>query len=82
MKRKAVDVRLSKELSRVLRHAPPASMDASGWVSLPVLALHLRSKPSEADIREIVLSSDKVGVLVWVWKLQQRHLVGELVGFE
>ncbi|MEW5317048.1 MAG: hypothetical protein WDW38_008379 [Sanguina aurantia] len=60
MKRKAADdVRLSKELSRVLRHAPPASMDASGWVSLPVLLLHLRSKPTEADIRSIVLSSDK-----------------------
>ncbi len=47
-------VRISREMSKVLRHHPPAgAMDAQGWVDLPVLINHLRGKPTEAQIRQV-----------------------------
>mmetsp|Transcript_35605 Transcript_35605/g.79125 ORF Transcript_35605/g.79125 Transcript_35605/m.79125 type:complete len:247 (+) Transcript_35605:133-873(+) len=53
-------VRISKEMSRILRHAPPpGAMDNHGWISLPVLIQHLRSKPTEAQIFQVVESCEK-----------------------
>ncbi|KAG1661561.1 hypothetical protein FOA52_009560 [Chlamydomonas sp. UWO 241] len=46
-------------MSRVLRHASPPGMDAAGWVPLPTLLRHLRGKPSEEDVRQVVSSNDK-----------------------
>lgn len=47
-------VRLSREMSKVLRHAPPkGAMDAQGWVALHVLAAHLKSKPTLEQIRQV-----------------------------
>ena len=53
-------VAISKEMSNILRHNPPAgAMDAQGWVALPVLLRHLKSKLSEQQVREVVDSNDK-----------------------
>jgi RNA:NAD 2'-phosphotransferase (TPT1/KptA family) len=58
-------VRISKELSLLLRHKPPAGlMDGSGWISVPALLPHLKSKPSLDDIKLVVDSSDKVRCLL------------------
>ncbi len=56
------NVRVSKDMSRLLRHhPPPGAMDAAGWISLPVLLKHMRSKPTEEQIRQVVSSCPKVG---------------------
>lgn len=66
MKRKADPqeaalIRVSKEMSRILRHAPPpGEMDAQGWVRLPALLKALRSKATEGTVRQIVEQNDKV----------------------
>lgn len=53
-------VQVSKEMSRLLRHAPPpGAMDSQGWVPLSVLAQHMRSKPSLEEIRSVVADNDK-----------------------
>lgn len=55
------DVRISKEMSRLLRHKPPpGAMDEAGWMSLPVLLRHMRNHPTEEDVRRIVETNDKV----------------------
>ncbi|KXZ44296.1 hypothetical protein GPECTOR_70g527 [Gonium pectorale] len=63
MKRKANDdmnVRISKDMSRLLRHKPPpGAMDAAGWISLPVLLRHLKHSPTEAQLRQVVESCEK-----------------------
>ena len=47
-------IRISKEMSKVLRHhPPPGAMDAAGWVEIPVLLKHLRCKPTEAQVRQV-----------------------------
>jgi RNA:NAD 2'-phosphotransferase (TPT1/KptA family) len=56
----AADVRVSKAMSRLLRHhPPPGAMDAQGWVALPVLLQHLKGA-SEEQVRRVVDSNDKV----------------------
>ncbi|GAX84872.1 hypothetical protein CEUSTIGMA_g12293.t1 [Chlamydomonas eustigma] len=53
-------IRISKEMSRVLRHhPPPGGMDAQGWVALSILIKHLKSRPTEAQVRQVVESNDK-----------------------
>eukprot|EP00798_Chlamydomonas_sp_ICE-L_P001298 gene1298-32649_t len=53
-------VRLSKEMSKTLRHNPPGgTMDKHGWVPIPVLIAHLKSKPSEDDVRAVVNTCEK-----------------------
>ncbi|GLC38620.1 hypothetical protein PLESTM_000754600 [Pleodorina starrii] len=54
------DVRISKEMSRLLRHKPPpGAMDSAGWVSLPVLLRHMRNHPNEEQVRRIVAACEK-----------------------
>lgn len=54
--------RISKDMSKVLRHKPPpGAMDAAGWVNLPVLLRHLKNQPTEQQVREIVAACPKVG---------------------
>lgn len=63
MKRKAEDdsVRISKEMSRILRHhPPPGAMDSAGWVSVPVLLKHLKQKPTAEQVKQVVDSCEKV----------------------
>lgn len=56
------NVRVSKDMSRLLRHhPPPGAMDAAGWISLPLLLKHIRSKPTEEQVRQVVASCPKVG---------------------
>jgi RNA:NAD 2'-phosphotransferase (TPT1/KptA family) len=53
--------RISKELSRLLRHEPPPnSMDEQGYVEVPVLLQHMRSKPTWEELQEVVASCKKV----------------------
>lgn len=62
MKRKAEDisVRISKDMSRILRHSPPpGAMDSAGWVSVPVLLQHLRHKPTVEQVKAVVESCEK-----------------------
>ncbi|KAG2433476.1 hypothetical protein HYH02_012594 [Chlamydomonas schloesseri] len=51
--------RISKDISRLLRHKPPPGMDASGWLSLPVLLRHLKGQPTEQQVRDIVAACPK-----------------------
>lgn len=53
-------VRVSKAMSKVLRHSPPpGAMDAQGWVALPVLLQHLRGDVTEELVRRVVDENDK-----------------------
>jgi RNA:NAD 2'-phosphotransferase (TPT1/KptA family) len=55
-------VRISKEMSKVLRHQPPAgAMDPQGWVDVPVLLGVLQSKPTYEELVTVVQENDKVG---------------------
>ncbi|WIA12668.1 hypothetical protein OEZ85_006312 [Tetradesmus obliquus] len=54
------NVRISKELSYMLRHAPPpGSMDEQGFVSASVLMAHMKSKPTLQELQEVIESNDK-----------------------
>ncbi|KAG2483821.1 hypothetical protein HYH03_017344 [Edaphochlamys debaryana] len=47
-------------MSKLLRHnPPPGTMDAAGWISLPVLLRHLRQHPTEEQVRQVVDSCPK-----------------------
>jgi hypothetical protein len=57
-------VRVSKEMSKVLRHQPPeGAMDPQGWVDVPVLLGVLRSKPTYEELVAVVEENDKVSSL-------------------
>lgn len=61
-------VRLSKEMSKMLRHNPPrGAMDSQGWIPLPVVLKHLRTKATEEDVRKVVDSNDKVRQSHGIW---------------
>ena len=53
------DVRLSKSMSRILRHHPPASMDASGWVALQDLQAALGGNVTVERIRDVTANDVK-----------------------
>jgi hypothetical protein len=53
------DVRLSKKLSRMLRHHPPACIDKSGWVPIEVVKSALGSGQDTAQILRVVESDEK-----------------------
>lgn len=52
-------MRLSKNMSRILRHHPPASMDASGWVALPDLQGVLGGNVTVERIRQVTTNDAK-----------------------
>ncbi|KAJ9526834.1 hypothetical protein QJQ45_017786 [Haematococcus lacustris] len=55
------DVRISKAMSRILRHSPPpGAMDAQGWVPLPLLLQHLGRNVTAEQVRRVVDCNDKV----------------------
>lgn len=68
MKRKgdpqdAALTRISKDMSRILRHAPPqGEMDSEGWVRLPALLKALRQRATEDIVRQITEENDKVSM--------------------
>ena len=51
--------KLSRGMSRILRHDPPASIDASGWVPVADLIKRLGGKVAEADIARVVQEDAK-----------------------
>ncbi|KAL6764085.1 KptA family-domain-containing protein [Haematococcus lacustris] len=54
------DVRISKAMSRILRHSPPpGAMDAQGWVPLPLLLQHLGRNVTAEQVRRVVDCNDK-----------------------
>ena len=53
------DIRISKKLSRMLRHHPPACMDKSGWVPIEVVKSTLGSIQDTAQILRVVGSDEK-----------------------
>lgn len=53
------DVRLSKKLSRMLRHHPPSCIDKSGWVPIDVVTSALASVQDTAQILRVVESDEK-----------------------
>jgi RNA:NAD 2'-phosphotransferase (TPT1/KptA family) len=46
-------VRISKSMSRVLRHDPPSTMDQAGWVPLPDLIRKLGGNVTAQDIQSV-----------------------------
>ena len=52
-------IKVSKNMSRVLRHDPPASIDSSGWVPLPDLLQKMRGSVSLEQIQAVVASDEK-----------------------
>jgi RNA:NAD 2'-phosphotransferase (TPT1/KptA family) len=46
-------------MSAILRHHPPVSIDASGWVALPELQKALGSSVLDTSIREVVEKDEK-----------------------
>lgn len=65
-KRSNDDIRLSKAMSKVLRHKPPACMDSSGWVPLNDLVSHIGIAKSTDQILRVVQSDEKGRFEVWV----------------
>lgn len=53
------DIRVSKKLSRLLRHNPPACVDKSGWVPIEVVKSTLGSVQDTAQILRVVHSDEK-----------------------
>lgn len=53
-------IRLSKEISYLLRHTKLPQGDPNGWVDIPILQQHLRHVASYKDIKRLVEKSDKV----------------------
>lgn len=46
---------ISREMSHILRHAPPpGAMDSSGFVPLHVLLQHMKSKPTVEELRQVI----------------------------
>ena len=53
-------IRISKAMSKLLRHSPPAgTVDSEGWMNLPVLLTHLKGRPTAELVRMAVHSNDK-----------------------
>jgi len=52
-------VKLSKAMSRVLRHQPPPSMDSSGWVAVTDLVSRLPPHASLERIRQVTETDAK-----------------------
>lgn len=52
-------VKVSKSMSRILRHDPPPSIDPSGWVPLPDLMQKMRGSVSLEQIQVVVESDEK-----------------------
>ena len=46
-------------MSRILRHSPPPSIDASGWVPVSDLLQKLGGKVVQADVERIVREDAK-----------------------
>eukprot|EP00892_Ulva_mutabilis_P002765 jgi/Ulvmu1/1248/UM109_0046.1 len=57
--RTAEDIRLSKRMSRTLRHHPPSCMDGSGWVPIHELVSHIGIAQSEEQILRVVSTDEK-----------------------
>lgn len=57
--RSSEDVRLSKQMSKTLRHKPPSCMDSSGWVPLHELVTHIGTAKSAEHILRVVASDVK-----------------------
>jgi RNA 2'-phosphotransferase, Tpt1 / KptA family len=53
------DIRLSKKLSRMLRHNPPPCMDKSGWVPIEVVKSALGSVKDTAQLLRVVEGDEK-----------------------
>jgi RNA:NAD 2'-phosphotransferase (TPT1/KptA family) len=53
--------KVGREMSRILRHDPPAgAMDKHGWVPVPTLIAHMKSKPTYNEILQAVAADNKV----------------------
>lgn len=57
--RSAEDIKMSKKLSRLLRHRPPDCVDNSGWVPIEVVRTTLGSIQDTAKILQVVESDEK-----------------------
>lgn len=53
-------IRLSKEISYLLRHTSLAQSDPHGWVDIPDLQDRLRYPATFEEIKRVVQSNDKV----------------------
>lgn len=53
-------IRLSKEISYLLRHTTLPQSDPHGWVPIPLLQQHLRYPVSYEEIKHVVDNNDKV----------------------
>ena len=53
-------IRLSKEVSYLLRHTTLPQADPHGWVAIPTLQQNLRHPASYEEIKHMVDTSDKV----------------------
>lgn len=53
------DIKLSKRMSRTLRHHPPACMDESGWVPVHELVAHIGIAQSAEQVLRVVNSDEK-----------------------
>ena len=58
-KRSGRMINVSKSMSRILRHDPPASIDGGGWVPLHDLLLKIGGRASVEDIKQVVESDEK-----------------------
>ncbi|KAL3137109.1 hypothetical protein ABBQ32_006687 [Trebouxia sp. C0010 RCD-2024] len=52
-------VRISKEMSFLLRHKPPPGMTSDGYMPLPALLTHMKQRPSEQEVRSVVACDAK-----------------------
>lgn len=50
---------LSREMSYILRHNPPAGMDSAGWVPVSALIESLKKPATFEDIKKVVEQNDK-----------------------
>lgn len=53
------DIRLSKRMSKTLRHHPPACIDSSGWVPLNDLVAHIGIAKSAEQVLRVVDTDEK-----------------------
>jgi len=53
-------IRLSKEISYILRHTTLPRQDPHGWVDIPDLQKKLKHPSSYEDIKRVVDTNDKV----------------------